>query len=307
MTTEAVPGSIRTAEHFVSFLKRFLEYLKTRLRVQHVVQESPPSFLKHCNQTVCIDRKPLRLVQLINSTIQITPVAWYWKAMETHLLWAKVKRNPSCHQTKLTITYCMANIVQNISRWVKGKEGKWMKIFITSCILTEVKLLWWWWWCCPRRQMCLYAGPLCELFILVEVTLFFIFSFHPSSFSTIFYICFLSSSSSSSSFPILRPLSYYKFFFQMACSRQTITEVFWHSLCSEWNLCTCLFQILCGETTITITNTWNGKFARFFSHLPYLKFCNNDQYIHKRYDFTVSHFKWRIVMIYIRFDMKNIQ
>ena len=74
MTTEAVPGSIRTAEHFVSFLKRFLEYLKTRLRVQHVVQESPPSFLKHCNQTVCIDRKPLRLVQLINSTIQITAV-----------------------------------------------------------------------------------------------------------------------------------------------------------------------------------------------------------------------------------------
>ena len=49
--------------------------------------------------------------------------------------------------------------------------------------------------------------------ILVEGTLFFIFSFHPSSFSTIFfYICFLSSSSSSSSFPILSPLSSYKFF-----------------------------------------------------------------------------------------------
>ena len=48
--------------------------------------------------------------------------------------------------------------------------------------------------------------------ILVEGTLFFIFPFHPSSFSTIFfYICFLSSSSSSS-FPILSPLSSYKFF-----------------------------------------------------------------------------------------------
>lgn len=39
--TEAVPGNIRNAEHFLSFLKRFIEYLKTRLRIQHVVQESP--------------------------------------------------------------------------------------------------------------------------------------------------------------------------------------------------------------------------------------------------------------------------
>lgn len=57
---EAVPGNIRTAEHFVSFMKRFVEYLKTRLRVQHVVQESPPAFLKDCAQKVCIERKPLR-------------------------------------------------------------------------------------------------------------------------------------------------------------------------------------------------------------------------------------------------------
>ncbi|XP_013421335.1 general transcription and DNA repair factor IIH helicase subunit XPD-like [Lingula anatina] len=57
---EAVPGNIRNAEHFVSFLKRFVEYLKTRLRVQHVVSESPPSFLRDCSQKVCIERKPLR-------------------------------------------------------------------------------------------------------------------------------------------------------------------------------------------------------------------------------------------------------
>lgn len=57
---EAIPGNIRTAEHFISFLKRFIEYLKVRLRVQHVVQESPAGFLKDCNQKVCIDRKPLR-------------------------------------------------------------------------------------------------------------------------------------------------------------------------------------------------------------------------------------------------------
>uniref|UniRef100_V9KN46 General transcription and DNA repair factor IIH helicase subunit XPD n=1 Tax=Callorhinchus milii TaxID=7868 RepID=V9KN46_CALMI len=57
---EAVPGSIRTAEHFVGFMKRFLEYLKSRLRIQHVVSESPPSFLKDVFEKVCIDRKPLR-------------------------------------------------------------------------------------------------------------------------------------------------------------------------------------------------------------------------------------------------------
>ncbi|GAA6109576.1 general transcription and DNA repair factor IIH helicase subunit XPD [Tachysurus ichikawai] len=43
---EAVPGNIRTAEHFIGFMKRFLEYLKSRLRIHHVVQESSPQFLK---------------------------------------------------------------------------------------------------------------------------------------------------------------------------------------------------------------------------------------------------------------------
>lgn len=30
LLTEAVPGNIRRAEHFVAFLKRFIEYLKVR-------------------------------------------------------------------------------------------------------------------------------------------------------------------------------------------------------------------------------------------------------------------------------------
>ncbi|KAK9296676.1 hypothetical protein QLX08_009397 [Tetragonisca angustula] len=57
---EVVPGNIRNAEHFVSFLKRFVEYLKTRLRVQHVVQESPAAFLRDVQTKVSIERKPLR-------------------------------------------------------------------------------------------------------------------------------------------------------------------------------------------------------------------------------------------------------
>uniref|UniRef100_A0A3P8V5P8 DNA 5'-3' helicase n=1 Tax=Cynoglossus semilaevis TaxID=244447 RepID=A0A3P8V5P8_CYNSE len=76
---EAVPGSIRTAEHFVGFLKRFLEYLKSRLRVQHVVQESAPQFLKDIFEKVCIDRKPLRFcaerLQSLLRTLEIADIA----------------------------------------------------------------------------------------------------------------------------------------------------------------------------------------------------------------------------------------
>lgn len=59
---EAVPGNIRTAEHFVGFLRRLLEYIKTRLRTQHVVQETPTAFLQDIQEKVCVDRKPLRFV-----------------------------------------------------------------------------------------------------------------------------------------------------------------------------------------------------------------------------------------------------
>nr|CAG4643731.1 EOG090X01B4 [Lepidurus arcticus] len=75
---EAVPGNIRNAEHFVVFLKRFLEYVKTRLRVQHVVQESPAGFLRDLFNKVCIERKPLRftaerLASLVR-TLELTDI-----------------------------------------------------------------------------------------------------------------------------------------------------------------------------------------------------------------------------------------
>ncbi|XP_040513263.1 general transcription and DNA repair factor IIH helicase subunit XPD, partial [Gallus gallus] len=57
---EAVPGSIRTAEHFVSFLRRLLCFVGSRLRGPRVEQLSPPAFLSELRQRVCIDRKPLR-------------------------------------------------------------------------------------------------------------------------------------------------------------------------------------------------------------------------------------------------------
>ncbi|GAB6021689.1 General transcription and DNA repair factor IIH helicase subunit XPD [Chamberlinius hualienensis] len=73
---EAVPGNIRSAEHFLSFLKRLLEYMKTRLRVQHVVQESSASFLIDICQKVCIERKPLRFcTERLGSLIRTLEIA----------------------------------------------------------------------------------------------------------------------------------------------------------------------------------------------------------------------------------------
>jgi len=57
---EAVPGNIRRAEHFVAFLKRFIEYLKTRMKVLHVIAETPTSFLQHVKELTFIEKKPLR-------------------------------------------------------------------------------------------------------------------------------------------------------------------------------------------------------------------------------------------------------
>ncbi|XP_041980454.1 general transcription and DNA repair factor IIH helicase subunit XPD [Aricia agestis] len=72
---EAVPGNIRSAEHFVGFMRRFVEYLKTRLRTQHVEQQSPAGFLKDVAARVCIERKPLRFaatrLQTLLRTLQI--------------------------------------------------------------------------------------------------------------------------------------------------------------------------------------------------------------------------------------------
>lgn len=77
----AVPGNIRTADHFLSFMKRLVEYIKTRLRVQHVVQETPARFLKDIQQKVCIERKPLRFcaerLASLMRTLEITDMTDY--------------------------------------------------------------------------------------------------------------------------------------------------------------------------------------------------------------------------------------
>eukprot|EP00045_Choanoeca_perplexa_P011544 m.123032 g.123032 ORF g.123032 m.123032 type:complete len:798 (-) comp15669_c1_seq3:26-2419(-) len=73
---EAVPGNIRKAEHFVAFLSRFVEYLKTRLRAKHVINEPPAAFLEHVFNTVCIESKPLRFsAERLTSLLQTLELA----------------------------------------------------------------------------------------------------------------------------------------------------------------------------------------------------------------------------------------
>ena len=48
------------AEHFVAFLRRFVEYLKTRINVRSVVSQNPTSFLQDVSNSVAIDAKTLR-------------------------------------------------------------------------------------------------------------------------------------------------------------------------------------------------------------------------------------------------------
>jgi DNA excision repair protein ERCC-2 len=83
---EAVPGNIRRAEHFVAFIKRFIEYLKTRMKVLFVIQETPPSFLAHLKDLTFIERKPLRfcaerLTSLVR-TLELTNIEDYQPLQE---------------------------------------------------------------------------------------------------------------------------------------------------------------------------------------------------------------------------------
>ncbi|KAM6307769.1 general transcription and DNA repair factor IIH helicase subunit XPD [Podargus strigoides] len=102
---EAVPGSIRTAEHFVGFLRRFVGYLRARVGGPRVVQESPPAFLKDLYDKVCIERKPLRFcserLQSLLRTLELADVADF---------------------AALTL---VANFATLVSTYAKGQGGAW--------------------------------------------------------------------------------------------------------------------------------------------------------------------------------------
>lgn len=57
---EAVPGNIRRAEHFLSVLRRLVQYLKGRLQTENVEKEGPVTFVASINSQIGIDQKMLK-------------------------------------------------------------------------------------------------------------------------------------------------------------------------------------------------------------------------------------------------------
>ena len=53
-----VPGNIRRAEHFCSFLRRLVEYMRERISVQAVEQESCTAFLAALQEQMSVDGAP---------------------------------------------------------------------------------------------------------------------------------------------------------------------------------------------------------------------------------------------------------
>lgn len=58
--TTTTTGNIRRAEHFISFLRRFVSYLAERMNAPAVVSEGPAAFLAGVQQAVAVDAKTLR-------------------------------------------------------------------------------------------------------------------------------------------------------------------------------------------------------------------------------------------------------
>jgi DNA excision repair protein ERCC-2 len=79
---EAVPGNIRRAEHFMAFLRRFVEHLKERLNVGQFESENPTSFLDKLKASSQIDGKSLRFcydrLQSLMKTLEIVDTDDYY-------------------------------------------------------------------------------------------------------------------------------------------------------------------------------------------------------------------------------------
>lgn len=55
-----MPGNIRRAEHFLSVLRRLVQYFKGRLLTENVEKEGPVTFVASINAQVGIDQKMLK-------------------------------------------------------------------------------------------------------------------------------------------------------------------------------------------------------------------------------------------------------
>lgn len=68
---ESMPGTIRTAKHFMIFMRRIMEYVKHRMRTRTVQIESPAAFLRDIKSRVFVDRKPMRYILYIVGDISL--------------------------------------------------------------------------------------------------------------------------------------------------------------------------------------------------------------------------------------------
>lgn len=78
---EAVPGNIRKAEHFVTFLKKIVDHFRRRLKGQNVEIETPNAFVFDMTSKTALEAKPLRFTySRLNSllrTLEITSLEEY--------------------------------------------------------------------------------------------------------------------------------------------------------------------------------------------------------------------------------------
>eukprot|EP01016_Furgasonia_blochmanni_P002677 TRINITY_DN11043_c0_g1_i2.p1 TRINITY_DN11043_c0_g1~~TRINITY_DN11043_c0_g1_i2.p1 ORF type:complete len:831 (+),score=146.97 TRINITY_DN11043_c0_g1_i2:59-2551(+) len=81
LAKEAIPGNIRKAEHFLSFLKRFVIFVKNLIKIKDVRILTPTVFLNELNQSTHIDAKPLKFVEerlsILMNTLEIAETDEY--------------------------------------------------------------------------------------------------------------------------------------------------------------------------------------------------------------------------------------
>lgn len=75
---EAIPGSIRKAEHFLNFMRRIIIYLKEELKSKEVKIQTPLQLVYNLQTKYYIDQRSLkfahdRLQSLLN-TLEITNI-----------------------------------------------------------------------------------------------------------------------------------------------------------------------------------------------------------------------------------------
>jgi len=75
LVQEAVPGNIRRAEHFLTFMKKVVEHLKSLLRVDSTQKQSPLAFLHYLQASTALEPKPLRFAySRLNSLLRTLEV-----------------------------------------------------------------------------------------------------------------------------------------------------------------------------------------------------------------------------------------